>query len=294
MDYIRQVAPEATKFAIETGAKYDGKTLEDEGVEYLLENTPDFLGTASFGGFIERDFMIPYYKETHDKGCYLVCAAGNGEGDVHKLADGDMWKAIGACKLNFGGSNNYPTVKIERDFSKGEEMDYVGAHNLKATYDSKKHEGTSFAYPLFMGMLALVQSFFIKNTGKKLTHEQLNRFVIDNCMDICEEGRDNESGYGLFILPDPTTIDICKYTDSVIVDISEQDKNTKEEFIMPNTRYRFLRDIPEGEFHDVISYLIDMDILKGRSGEGEDTEVDLSEDMVRMFVINFRSGLYDV
>lgn len=292
MDYIRQVAPEAELFSIESGGRYDGKTLESEAIDWLLRYTPDFLGTANHSGFIDKDFMIPYYKKLYDDGCYLVCSAGNEREDVNKLAQGDMWKAIGACTMSYLTGD--PIPKIERDYADGEEMDYVSLHNLKATYDERKHQGTSFSYPIFMGMLALVQSFFIKHTGKKLTHEQLNRFVIDYCHDLGLPGRDNESGHGLFILPDPTTIEIGDYTDSVIADISDQDKSKEEEIVLPSTRYKYLRDIPEGEYHDVVKYLIDMDILQGRSGEDEDTEVDLSEDMVRMFVINFRAGLYDV
>ena len=289
MDYIRQVAPEAELSAINTGAKYTNGVLESKAIDWLMENTPDFLGTAKHGGFVDRNFMIPYYKKLYDKGCYLLCSAGNDIKEIRQLANGDMWKAIGACRLTLYGKD--PVPKIEREYVDGEEMDYVSLHNLKATYDNRKHLGTSFSYPIFMGMLGLVQCFFIEKTGKKLTHEQLNKFVIDHCLDLGVFGKDEESGYGLFILPDPESIDVCKYTDEKVIENKEEENDME---IVEKGRYKYLKDIPEGEYHDVIKYLIDMDILQGRSGEGEDTEVDLSEDMVRMFVINFRAGVYDV
>lgn len=58
-------------------------------------------------------------------------------------------------------------------------------------------------------------------------------------------------------------------------------------------RYKTLGDIPKGEFYDVISSLINKGYLQGYSGTGDNTEIDLSADMVRMFVINFRAGLYN-
>ena len=66
---------------------------------------------------------------------------------------------------------------------------------------------------------------------------------------------------------------------------------------MPNSvikrevRYKYLKDIPAGEFHDVIKDLVDRNIIKGRGGIGELTVVDLSDDMVRMYVTLGRAGV---
>ncbi|MDO4542149.1 MAG: hypothetical protein Q4C00_04895 [Bacillota bacterium] len=53
-------------------------------------------------------------------------------------------------------------------------------------------------------------------------------------------------------------------------------------------RYRTLEDIPVGEFQDVISNLIHKGYIRG-DGNGV---LDLSQDMVRNYVINYRAGLY--
>ena len=129
-------------------------------------------------------------------------------------------------------------------------------------------------------MIALVQDFFIENAGKKLNNDQLLKFIKDNCIDIEKKGVDLKSGYGLFTLPDPKKINITKYI-----------KNKEEEKEI--LRYELLRDVPEGEFHEVVKELIEREIIRGYSGEGEDTKVDLSVDMVRMLVINYRAGIYN-
>lgn len=131
-------------------------------------------------------------------------------------------------------------------------------------------------------MCGLVQDFFVENAGQKLNHEQLLIFVIDHCVDLDTEGKDVKTGYGLFILPDPDDIDIDRYIT----------RENKEEEDMP--RYQYLKDIPEGEFHDVIEFMIENKYIFGiNAAENiEDTEVDLSLDMIRMFVINYRAGLY--
>lgn len=70
----------------------------------------------------------------------------------------------------------------------------------------------------------------------------------------------------------------------------EKELNKEEE----EMRFNKLKNIPEGEFHNVIKELIENGYLKGTySAEDiEETEVDLSYDMLRLLVINYRAGLY--
>lgn len=53
-------------------------------------------------------------------------------------------------------------------------------------------------------------------------------------------------------------------------------------------RYDTLEQIPAGEFRNTIAELMEKGIIKG----GTDGKLNLSDDMVRMFVINNRAGLY--
>lgn len=211
MDFIRQVAPEAEKWAIETDGKIDGpsynRVLHSEGMDYLQGNVPDILTTSFFKINDTEEPKKSLYKQLYNKGCFMVLSAGNKDEEIEKLATGDMWKAIGACRYNDGNP------KVEKDYAQGEEMDFVSLHNLYSSWDNTKHKGTSFSAPLFAGMLALVQCFFKLKTGQKLNHKKLEKFVIDNCIDLEDEGHDHKTGYGLFILPDPETIDIKKYVE---------------------------------------------------------------------------------
>jgi hypothetical protein len=212
MDFISQVAPEARKITFE----FHGKSSEiftSPHSKYIQDIVPDILTTSLFGGE-HRNPYLEYFTKLYNNGTFLCCAAGNeGSKGVKELANGDMWKAIGACHYNKG------KPVIANYSSKGEELDFMSFDALRATWSEKVCTGTSFASPLFAGMIALVQCFFIEKTGHKLNHEALQRFIIDNCKDIDKEGKDVNSGYGIFILPDPDTIDIKKYTS--VIDIEE-------------------------------------------------------------------------
>ena len=213
MDYIRQVAPEARKVTAEMSGRTSNGVLYSEGMDYLQKIVPDILTTSIFFSSDYKNPKLALYKQLYDKGCFLCSAAGNdGYDGVNKINNGDMWKAIGACRYNKGKPKRASYSSV------GEELDFMSFDNLRATWDNKKHTGTSFASPLFAAMLALVQGFFLEKTGKKLTHEKLIQFVKDNCIDLGDEGVESQHGYGLFILPDPDSIDIAKYSDVVSVE----------------------------------------------------------------------------
>lgn len=71
-------------------------------------------------------------------------------------------------------------------------------------------------------------------------------------------------------------------------------REEKEEQEENELRFDKLKDIPDGEFHDVTEDLIRKGIIKGVSSADdiEETVVDLSYDMLRLLVINYRAGIY--
>ena len=163
------------------------------------------MTTSAFSSSDTSKVMMEIWQNLYDNGCFLCCAAGNeAEEGCQDLTKTDLWKAIGACEYNKDFKRAYYS-------SIGDELDFMSLSGLKTTYRGKKVNGTSFASPIFAGMLALVQDFFITNTGNKLNHENLEKFVIDNCIDLGNKGKDNDYGYGLFVLPDPEKINIEKY-----------------------------------------------------------------------------------
>lgn len=213
MDYIRQVAPEARKMTAETSGRTKNGVLYSAGMDYMQKVLPDILTTSTWGTSDTSEPLVTLYKQLLDKGVFLCCCAGNyGTKGCILLTKSDVWKAIGACHYNNGKvfKASYSSI--------GDEIDFCSLSHLKATWNDQYHNGTSFASPMFAAMLALVQGFFLDKTGRKLNHEQLIKFVKDNCIDFDKDGWDNWYGHGLFVLPDPDTIDVFKYTTMITID----------------------------------------------------------------------------
>lgn len=206
MDIIRQAAPDARKIATNMASKTKSGVWSCPGFEELLASPPTvFTGSAYDSATYTEPQMIKY-RELRDKGCLMVFSAGNeDEEGTNEVVKDDTFKAIAAYKLTKG------EPKREYFSSIGPEVDYASLDNLKVTWTSGRKTGTSFSAPLFAAMAALVQDFFITKTGKQLTVDKLLQFVEDNCIDVEETGKDTKSGFGLFVLPDPATIDIEKY-----------------------------------------------------------------------------------
>ena len=277
MDYIRQVVPDARKIACDFSGITEKNVWKCEGMEKLLSNPPQVFTSSSYNSSDSQEHHMKKYRELREKGCFLVHGAGNdGEDGVLNVVKNDVFKAVAAYKLFCG------KPKKESFSSVGEEVDFASLDNLRATWDNKRHTGTSFSAPVFAGMVALVQDFFISKTGKQLSYENLLQFIKDNCIDVDEEGKDAKSGYGLFILPDPNSINISKYTEVEGEDkiMNEENKNSKI--------YKTLNDIPDWG-KSTIEKLINKNALKG----DENGNLNISNDLLRTLVIHDRLGLYD-
>ena len=269
MDYIRQVVPDARKIACDFSGITEKNVWNCVGMQKLLDNPPQIFTSSAYDSSDSKEHHMKKYRELRDKGCFLVHGAGNdGEDGVLNVVKNDVFKAVAAYKLYCG------KPKKEAFSSVGEEVDFASLDNLRATWDNKRHTGTSFSAPIFAGMVGLVQDFFIAKTGKQLDYENLLQFIKDNCIDVDEEGKDDKSGFGLFILPNPNSIDIAKYTNVI-----------KEENEMI---YKTLEDIPAWG-KSTIEKLINKNALKG----DENGNLNITNDLLRTLVIHDRLGLYD-
>ena len=50
------------------------------------------------------------------------------------------------------------------------------------------------------------------------------RFFKDHCQDIGKAGKDNQSGFGLVVLPEPGEIDIERYVEVKEMEFADKDK----------------------------------------------------------------------
>lgn len=86
-----------------------------------------------------------------------------------------------------------------------------------------------------------------------------------------------------------------KSMETVRDDVTALMKN-KEEDEDDVIRYNRLSDIPEtSHFRDIIDLLMDAKVINGDGSDktGNNDVIDLSHDMVRMFVFEYRAGVYD-
>ena len=227
-------------------------------------NNIDVYTTSYFQSSDTLDRSKAASKEMAEHDVFLCCAVGNeGEDGITHLATQSWWTSIGACNL----VNGKPIRMYYSSVS--EELDFMSMTNLDTTTGT--FTGTSCATPVFASMVALAQNFFMKKAGRKLTNKEMLNFIKDNSIDLGEGGKDEYYGNGLFVLPDPETIEINRYMEE------------KEEMI----RYQTIDELPEYA-KPTITKLVEKEILKGN-----EKGLDLNETMVRMLVILDRAKVFD-
>lgn len=143
--------------------------------------------------------------------CVLGNAAGNdGPNDYAALIRDAAWLGIGNAWYNRTDKKWYPYM----DTSESEYVDYCGYGFLSVKGKNGMPvsvNGTSFAAPFFTAQASLVQNFFIRNIGRPLSLAEFQEFVKPYLIDIDVPGKDRRTGYGMFKMPDPASIDISKY-----------------------------------------------------------------------------------
>lgn len=115
---------------------------------------------------------------------------------------------VGAVRVTRRGA-----VYVANYTSHSELVDFAGVTDLDLP-PNRRIGGTSCAGPVVCGMAALVNDFFIQNTGRPLSDAAMYRFLREHSMDVFEEGKDIKTGWGLPILPPPGTIDIDRYREA--------------------------------------------------------------------------------
>lgn len=192
-DVITQICPEANRLY----KQEFHKTISD-GID--IYTTSMFSSSDKYPKYIDKS------KAMYDSGIFLCCAVGNYDDEKQtSLSKLKWWTSIGACYY-------YPKTNIVKKAeysSLSEDLDFMSITNMQT--NTGIFTGTSCATPVFASMLVLVQQFFKEKCGRKLTNTELLKFIRDNTMDIGENGFDVKTGYGIFILPPPETINVKDY-----------------------------------------------------------------------------------
>lgn len=213
MQHILMVAPDAECIAFPFGGRF-GTTYDSPSAEYIKENKVHIYTTSMVGGYPSAG-MRKAIEDCMETGCIFFGAAGN---DGTKGVNGEIsyegYWAIGGVKPTCNTKlNKYEWDKLKKVSysSVGKELDYVTIAEILTV------SGTSFCSPVFAAMCGLVQQFFIEKVGRRLTRDEMAKFIGDNLIDVDVEGFDTRTGHGLFILPEPSTIDIRKYVADIDV-----------------------------------------------------------------------------
>lgn len=152
----------------------------------------------------------------------IFVSAGNHRGEKeNKAMLAQNVYGVGAVRLNASEmSKGVPVpgavinIRATNYSAPSPYVDFAGVTDLYLD-DDRTFGGTSCACPMLCGMAALVNDFFIANTGQALSRDALYQFFKDHAHPQ-HEGiagtRDNEVGWGLPFLPSPETIDIKRYT----------------------------------------------------------------------------------
>ena len=198
MSILQEVCPDATYYSYPFNGSFNSNSYKCNCADYIIENGIHLFTTSNTSGKVNGG-QEKALQDCIDKGCTFFAAAGNeGEEGLREQSKCNKYLAIGVCDFVNG------KLSWVEPSSVGEEIDYV---SLAGAYE----RWTSWMNPQFTGMCGLVQDFFISNTGRALKRDELIKFVDDNLMDLEEEGHDKKTGKGLFILPEPSSIDIGKY-----------------------------------------------------------------------------------
>lgn len=172
---------------------------EEKIIDWIVEHKDEIaVINCSFSGTTHG---LDQIKRLEFTDIPVVFASGNGykDDDMTTEAKLPFTIAIGAFAEHFMGVESY---------SNGDELlDAVAFTWLyESVTETKNHwfNGTSGAAPTACGQLWL----YMSRTGIYFNQKQAKEFVRNNTVDLLEEGHDNKSGWGLFILPEVSQINM--------------------------------------------------------------------------------------
>lgn len=231
-----QVAPEATLYSFSTNTSLTGGQKHWDFFSDCLPVIDEKRISNIFFSRVENNKeAIEKHREALSEHPWLkeFWAAGNDGADSYsKLLQVEDAIGVGAAEVLrsskvIGGPRVYPAGYT----SQTELVDFAAPGNPGVNIAAEKPSdhadilaGTSFAAPWLCGMACLVDDFFLDRTGQALSRTAMVRFFKDHCQDIGKAGKDNQSGFGLVVLPEPEEIDIEKYVEVRKMEFADKDR----------------------------------------------------------------------
>ena len=255
MNHIKLVAPEGTYISYPFTGTFDGKTYDSKTAEYIKRNKIHIFTTSCTGSYPVGGKQKAI-QDCIKAGCiFFGCAGNENNNGIREEIKYEGFYAIGGVMPEYkNNSYDWKEIKKTRSSSVGEELDFVSIAEILGI------SGTSFCSPIFAGMIGLAQQFFIEKAERQLTREEMELFIKDNLIDVEAEGFDKRTGYGLFVLPEPNTIDIKKYVSEYedVPFVRMQINNNQIEINGKTYKYDFAPFIKNGRTYVPIRFLEDL------------------------------------
>ncbi len=150
-------------------------------IKYCIDNDIKIVNMSLAGS------RMPENREKElAEHAFLITSAGNSGSDGETTAARrEHWMAVGAVDRNYR-LHNYSSW---------------GLGHVKAVAQPELGNGTSFAAPVVAALLGQWYAWYYEATGVYPNVKQTNNFIRINCHDILADGKDLQTGWGLFRLP---------------------------------------------------------------------------------------------
>jgi subtilisin len=190
------VAPNANLYAVKILNDQGQGTLTwlIHGIDWCLTHNIDII-SMSLGFERDSEQMHAVICEAYKRGIIMVAAVGNNNTETEAEYPARYDEVIGVTAIDSAEHlASFDTVGSKVEIS-------APGVNITSTYPGNLYaigSGTSFAVPHISGAIALIQAGALAKTGKKLSCDEVRKFIDSNVIDLGTPGRDVNFGFGLF------------------------------------------------------------------------------------------------
>lgn len=216
------VAPEATLAIL----PHCRSVMTENGVQKIVDFIPDTIDTIKrlgvlgmFASFEDSSTgSVSQMDAALDKLSYFfyVVSAGNqSEISCNPAMYAKNVYGIGAYYNTSNGAISTPYSSVCADVDWAAPVNFT----VRTPTGTTEATGTSSAAPYFLGMVALIQDFFISNVGRPLTKSEMYKFLLKHSVDFFTPGKDSKTGNGYVVLPDPKTINPNEWVEPMKIEM---------------------------------------------------------------------------